>query len=100
MPCNGVCAMQPNFVQRSGGSAALQGCSRWRRRAGTDPSQPEHAPLLAYPTAHCRHLYCLTCTAHTAAGLAQTRYFEDPAFLEYLRYLQYWQQPQYAQYIM
>ena len=46
--------------------------------------------------AHCRRFYC-PCIA---AGLAQNRYFEDPAFLEYLRYLQYWQQPQYAQYIV
>ena len=34
------------------------------------------------------------------AGLAQNRYFEDGAFLEYLKYLQYWQQPQYARFVM
>ena len=28
--------------------------------------------------------------------LAQNRYFDDPAFLRYLRYLQYWRRPEYA----
>lgn len=32
--------------------------------------------------------------------LAQQRYFEDPAFLNYLEYLQYWKKPEYAKYIM
>jgi hypothetical protein len=58
-----------------------------------------HCPALEL-IAHFHSLFFLICTAYTGAGLAQNRYFEDPAFLEYLRYLQYWQQPQYAQYIM
>lgn len=28
--------------------------------------------------------------------LAKNRYFEQPAFINYLRYLQYWKKPQYA----
>ncbi|XP_030955227.1 mediator of RNA polymerase II transcription subunit 31-like isoform X3 [Quercus lobata] len=32
--------------------------------------------------------------------LAQNRYFEDEAFIGYLRYLQYWQRPEYAKFIM
>lgn len=32
-------------------------------------------------------------------GLAQSRYFQDPAFLNYLKYLQYWKRPEYAKYI-
>lgn len=28
--------------------------------------------------------------------LAQLRYFEDPAFVNYLEYLQYWRKPEYA----
>jgi len=34
------------------------------------------------------------------ADLAQNRYFEDEAFIGYLRYLQYWQRPEYAKFIM
>ena len=33
------------------------------------------------------------------AGLAQNKYLEDKAFLNYLKYLEYWRQPQYAKYI-
>jgi hypothetical protein len=36
----------------------------------------------------------------TCAGLAQSRFFEDPRFLNYLKYLQYWKKPEYAQYIV
>ncbi|KAJ0961818.1 hypothetical protein J5N97_029646 [Dioscorea zingiberensis] len=32
--------------------------------------------------------------------LAQNRYFEDEAFIGYLKYLQYWQRPEYVKYIM
>ncbi|CAN8252397.1 unnamed protein product [Cochlearia groenlandica] len=32
--------------------------------------------------------------------LAQNRYFEDEAFIAYLKYLQYWQQPEYIKFIM
>ncbi|XP_062092250.1 mediator of RNA polymerase II transcription subunit 31 isoform X1 [Humulus lupulus] len=32
--------------------------------------------------------------------LAQNRYFEDEAFIGYLKYLQYWQQPEYMKFIM
>lgn len=32
--------------------------------------------------------------------LAQNRYFEDEAFIGYLKYLQYWQQPEYTKFIM
>jgi len=38
--------------------------------------------------------WCITCT-----GLAQNRYFEDPAFVKYLEYLCYWKDPQYAKYL-
>ncbi|KAG0597348.1 hypothetical protein M758_UG330600 [Ceratodon purpureus] len=32
--------------------------------------------------------------------LAQNRYFDDEAFVGYLKYLLYWKQPEYAKYIM
>jgi len=32
--------------------------------------------------------------------LAQNRYFEDEAFIGYLKYLKYWQRPEYIKYIM
>ncbi|KAI3940391.1 hypothetical protein MKW98_024798 [Papaver atlanticum] len=32
--------------------------------------------------------------------LAQNRYFEDEAFIDYLKYLKYWQQPEYLKFIM
>lgn len=32
--------------------------------------------------------------------LAQNRYFEDEAFIGYLKYLQYWQRPNYIKFIM
>ncbi|XP_042503659.1 mediator of RNA polymerase II transcription subunit 31-like [Macadamia integrifolia] len=32
--------------------------------------------------------------------LAQNRYFEDEAFIGYLKYIQYWQQPEYIKFIM
>ncbi|CAA6673838.1 unnamed protein product [Spirodela intermedia] len=32
--------------------------------------------------------------------LAQNRYFEDEAFIGYLKYLQYWQKPEYIKFIM
>ncbi|PKA58890.1 Mediator of RNA polymerase II transcription subunit 31 [Apostasia shenzhenica] len=32
--------------------------------------------------------------------LAQNRYFEDDAFIGYLKYLQYWQRPEYIKFIM
>lgn len=38
--------------------------------------------------------------SETHAGLAQNRYFEDLAFLNYLKYLQYWRQPAYAKFLM
>ena len=33
------------------------------------------------------------------AGLAQNRYFDDPAFVKYLDYLQYWRRPEYSKLI-
>ena len=33
------------------------------------------------------------------AVLAQNRYIEDPAFVDYLDYLQYWREPRYSKYI-
>ncbi|KAL6581351.1 hypothetical protein OROMI_007274 [Orobanche minor] len=33
-------------------------------------------------------------------NLAQNRYFEDEAFIGYLKYLQYWQRPEYIKFIM
>lgn len=32
--------------------------------------------------------------------LAQNRYFDDDAFIGYLKYLQYWQRPEYVKFIM
>ncbi|KAJ6417962.1 hypothetical protein OIU84_001360 [Salix udensis] len=32
--------------------------------------------------------------------LAQNRYFDDEAFIGYLKYLQYWQRPEYVKFIM
>ncbi|RLN20198.1 hypothetical protein BBJ28_00002560 [Nothophytophthora sp. Chile5] len=32
--------------------------------------------------------------------LAINRYFDNPAFMNYLQYLKYWKQPQYAKYIV
>eukprot|EP01023_Acetabularia_acetabulum_P012103 TRINITY_DN15635_c0_g1_i3.p1 TRINITY_DN15635_c0_g1~~TRINITY_DN15635_c0_g1_i3.p1 ORF type:complete len:135 (-),score=20.62 TRINITY_DN15635_c0_g1_i3:123-527(-) len=32
--------------------------------------------------------------------LAQNRWFEDEAFLNYLKYLQYWKQPEYVRYLI
>ncbi|TXG53739.1 hypothetical protein EZV62_018995 [Acer yangbiense] len=32
--------------------------------------------------------------------LAQNRYFEDEAFIGYLKYLQYWKRPEYVKFIM
>ena len=32
--------------------------------------------------------------------LAQSRYFQDDAFVGYLRYLQYWKRPEYAKFIV
>ncbi|CAM9339676.1 unnamed protein product [Phaeothamnion confervicola] len=31
--------------------------------------------------------------------LAQNRYFDDPAFLAFLRYLSYWKRPEYAKFV-
>jgi SOH1 len=36
---------------------------------------------------------------HCSAVLAQQRYFDDPAFMNFLQYLTYWRQPQYAKFI-
>jgi mediator of RNA polymerase II transcription subunit 31 len=35
-----------------------------------------------------------------SAGLAQSRFYEDQAFINYLQYLQYWKNPAYSKYIM
>lgn len=35
----------------------------------------------------------------SCAGLATKQYFDNPAFLNYLKYLQYWKQPAYAVHI-
>jgi len=43
-------------------------------------------------------IQCLA-NPHYLNWLAQNKYFEDEAFLNYLKYLEYWRQPQYAQYI-
>ena len=32
--------------------------------------------------------------------LAQQRYFQNPAFVNYLAYLQYWKRPEYAKYLL
>ncbi|CAG8502729.1 17576_t:CDS:2 [Dentiscutata erythropus] len=33
-------------------------------------------------------------------NLAQRGFFQDPAFLNYLKYLKYWQRPEYAKFVM
>lgn len=43
-------------------------------------------------------IQCLA-NPHYLNWLAQNKYFEQKAFLNYLKYLEYWRQPQYAQYI-
>ncbi|PHT66838.1 Mediator of RNA polymerase II transcription subunit 31 [Capsicum annuum] len=42
----------------------------------------------------------LTYVPSPCAYLAQNRYFEDEAFIGYLKYLQYWQRPEYIKFIM
>lgn len=37
---------------------------------------------------------------HLSIGLADNKYFEDPAFMNYLKYLQYWKDPKYACYLV
>ncbi len=32
--------------------------------------------------------------------MAQHQFFEDEAFIRYLKYLQYWKQPEYAKYVI
>jgi len=36
---------------------------------------------------------------HYLNWLAQNKYFDDPAFINYLKYLQYWRRPEYARLI-
>nr|CCA21070.1 mediator of RNA polymerase II transcription subunit 31 putative [Albugo laibachii Nc14] len=36
----------------------------------------------------------------TSVDLATNRYFENPAFMNYIKYLEYWKKPEYAQYIV
>lgn len=40
------------------------------------------------------------CSFFSQIDLAQNRYFEDEAFIGYLKYLKYWQRPEYIKYIM
>ena len=41
------------------------------------------------------------CDGHVyPLALAQQLYFEDEAFVEYLKYLQYWKKPEYAKFIV
>eukprot|EP00658_Telonema_sp_P-2_P061760 TRINITY_DN5042_c0_g1_i1.p1 TRINITY_DN5042_c0_g1~~TRINITY_DN5042_c0_g1_i1.p1 ORF type:complete len:129 (+),score=30.44 TRINITY_DN5042_c0_g1_i1:197-583(+) len=42
---------------------------------------------------------CL-CNVRYLHYLAQNKYLEDPAFLNYLDYLQYWNQPQYSRFVV
>jgi hypothetical protein len=37
---------------------------------------------------------------HNVTDLAQNRYFDDEAFVGYLKYLLYWKQPEYAKFIV
>ena len=48
----------------------------------------------------CVCVFSLMLGPYSNADLAQNRYFEDEAFIGYLKYLQYWQQPEYIKYIM
>lgn len=45
-------------------------------------------------------VYLPPAATRASTGLAQNRYFEDDAFLQYLQYLQYWQQPGYARFVV
>ncbi|KAI8927546.1 SOH1-domain-containing protein [Entophlyctis helioformis] len=58
------------------------------------PTDPEKVRFLL-------ELEFVQCLANPAylQFLAQQRYFDDKAFVNYLQYLTYWQQPQYAKYI-
>ena len=43
------------------------------------------------------YMHCRPCPPDFSfVDLAQLRYFEIPAFVNYLAYLQYWRQPEYA----
>jgi hypothetical protein len=37
---------------------------------------------------------------HNVTDLAQNRYFDDEAFVGYLKYLLYWKRPEYAKFIV
>jgi hypothetical protein len=65
----------------------------WMQRCRRRP--PQQRPHPHSPRAHAARARP---PPHTP-GLAQNRYLEDPAFLNYLKYLEYWRQPQYARYI-
>ena len=74
--------------------AALDHAAAWRRRRQAALLPPLLLDRQWPPRPPAQN------TAAPAAGLAQNRYFEDEAFLEYLKYLLYWQQPQYARFVV
>lgn len=45
-------------------------------------------------------MYWLVCRVCNQLGLADNHYFDDPAFLDYLKYLQYCKKPEYAKFIV
>lgn len=45
-------------------------------------------------------MYWFVCRFCNELGLADNHYFDDPAFINYLKYLQYCKKPEYAKYIV
>lgn len=70
-------------------------CSRSRIRTTSTVRRPPahlHARAPAPATRAAR--------PHALADLAQNRYFDDPAFVEYLKYLQYWSERPYCEHLV
>jgi hypothetical protein len=100
-------------------------CACWRRRKCTEEDmgcsdqergiiELEFVQCLANPHyLNCRHGRCPNSPSRMSLvwlmsllppslllpGLAQNKYFDDPAFVKYLDYLQYWRQPEYSKLI-
>lgn len=56
----------------------------------------EFVQLLANPA----YLNCMGIQKLTHLDLAQFKYFENPAFLNYCKYLGYWKKPEYSKFIV
>lgn len=53
----------------------------------------------AHPSAPFRRPVTLV-SVNFVAALSRARYFEQEAFLNYLKYLQYWKEPRYARHLL